>query len=375
VAVLSERLPPQPGGLARAVARIAHGLAEQGWEVELFALSDALPPGVLQVEDEPGTSPRPRVSRLGLQKRADDAQAALFDVLVARHRVRPFDVVHGFYLVRAGFLAAYAGRYLGVRTLVSARGNDLDRALFDASAQAGILHALQSADVVTAVSQDLGRKARALAPRARVEVVPNAVDAALFRPTARASATLPELALAGREVVGFSGELRRKKGLVPLFQALAGLAERRPLTLLALGGVRADDQALFDLLRRQHPRVQVALVPYREPAELAALHALMDVCVHPSRHDGLPNALLEAMACACPIVATTAGGIPDALRDGQEGLLVEPGDVPALASALARLLDDRELARRYGRAARARVLAEFTPAAEIERYVRLYHAS
>ncbi len=98
----------------------------------------------------------------------------------------------------------------------------------------------------------------------------------------------------------------------------------------------------------------------------------MDVCVHPSLHDGLPNALLEAMACARPIVATTAGGIPDVLRDRQEGLLVEPGDVPALAAAIERLLDDPALARACGQAARARVLAEFTPAREVERYLALY---
>lgn len=371
VALLSDRFPPQPGGLARAVARIARGLLDHGWEVEVLALSDALAPGAAQ--EDTGV-PAPRVLRLGASKRPDDTQAALFDLLVARHRQAPFDVVHGFYLVRAGFLAAYAGRYLGARTLVSARGNDLDRALFDPLAQASVLHALQHAHVVTAVSQELGRKARALAPQARIEVVPNGVDSQLFRPLDAPAAVRRDLALAGREVIGFSGELRRKKGLVPLFQALALLAERRPITLLALGGVRADDEALLTLLRRQHPRVPVALLPYREPEALAELHALMDVCVHPSLHDGLPNALLEAMACARPIVATTAGGIPDVLRDRCEGLLVEPGDVPALAGAIESLLDDREQARRYGVAARARVLAEFSPARESARYLALYQA-
>jgi glycosyltransferase involved in cell wall biosynthesis len=309
---------------------------------------------------------------VGAQRREDDTAAQLFDALVGAHRQAPYDALHGFYLVRAGFLAAYAGRYLGVPALVSARGNDLDRALFDPTARAGILRALDLATVVTAVSRDLARKARALAPEARVEVVANGVDATLFRPQPRDARRLASLALEGRAIVGFSGELRLKKGLVPLLEALARLGETRPVSLLAVGGVRRDDEAVLTLFRRRHAHVPIATLDWRDAAELPSLYALMDVFAHPSLRDGLPNALLEAMACARPCVATTAGGIPDALRDGVEGRLVEPGDAGALAAAIAELLDDRGRAQRLGQAARERVESEFTPEREIERYLELY---
>ncbi len=371
LAFVSDRFPPDPGGLARAVRRIAGGLAARGHSVDVFAIAEGQTPGAALWED---VSPGLRVCRVGAQRREDDTAAQLFDVLCAAHRRDAYDVVHGFYLVRAGFVAAYAGRYLGLRALVSARGNDLDRALFDPATRAGTLRALDLADVVTAVSHDLARKARALAPQARVEVVANAVDADLFRPLARDARLLAELALEGCAVVGFCGELRLKKGLVPLLEALTRLAETRRVALLVVGGVRRDDEGLLALFRKRQARVALALRDWREPHELPPLYALMDVFAHPSLRDGLPNAALEAMACGRPIVATAAGGLPDALRDGVEGRLVEPGDAVALAAALAELLDDPARAAALGARARERVRRDFTPERELQRYLDIYRA-
>jgi glycosyltransferase involved in cell wall biosynthesis len=312
------------------------------------------------------------VLRVSARRREEDTSAALLDVLARRHEREAYDVVHGFYLSRAGFLAAYAGRYLDVPSIVSARGNDLDRAVLDPGRAAFVLRALDLADRVTAVSADLARKAQALAPWARVDVVPNGVDARTFRPVRPDRALARRLGLEGREVVGFAGELRQKKGLTVLLPALASLAGRRPVTLLAAGGVRADDEGYVTLFRRDHPHLHVATTEMRPARELARVYALMDVFVHPSLHDGLPNAMLEALACARPVVASTAGGIPDVVRHGREGLLVPPADAGALATAVAALLDDRPRAIALGRAGRERVRAAFTPGAEIARYRALY---
>jgi phosphatidylinositol alpha-1,6-mannosyltransferase len=368
VAILSDRFPPDPGGLARATDRIALGLADLGHDVEVIALSTAGRPGELSAEERGGVS----VLRLGSLRHEQDSSAGLLDLLAKRHAESPFDVVHGFYLTRSGFLAAYAGGYLEIPSVASARGNDLDRSLLDPGRAAFVLRALDLATAVTAVSLDLARKASALAPHAQVEVVGNAVDVRGFSPLRRSAALARSLGIQGRAVVGFTGELRQKKGVVVLMEALAELARERPLSLLAVGGVRADDAGLFALLQRKHPGVHVALVPYRGATELPPLYALMDVFVHPSLRDGMPNALLEAMACGRPVVASGAGGIPDVVRAGRDGVLVPPGDPGALASAIGRLLDDAGTARALGRSARERVVRDFSLRTEAERYQSLY---
>lgn len=368
VALLADRFLPDPGGLAVAAARIARQLAEAGAAVEAFALADDLPPGAQRLEEMGEMVP---VWRLGPARDAEETQALLFERLCARHHEAPFDVLHGLYLVRSGFLAAYAGRYLGVPSVVSARGNDLDRAVHDPSRAAHVLRALDLADAVTAVSADLARKARALSPQARVEVVPNGVDTWVFHPVAPDEALRSTLDLGGRAVVGFSGELRHKKGLTTLLPALAKLAESRPVTLLAAGGVRADAAGYVELFQRRHPEVRLALLPHREGPALPPVYALMDVFVHPSLRDGMPNALLEAMACGRPVVGAEAGGIPDAMGEGC-GVRVPPGDVDALAAAIAALLDDPARAAALGEAARARVGREFTPEREARRYLSLF---
>jgi glycosyltransferase involved in cell wall biosynthesis len=368
VALLSDRYPPDKGGLAQATERIARGLAGAGLEVDVYAVAGGGPPGSWQESQDDGHT----VWRLGAHRRAEDTSADLLDRLASHHAGRPYDVIHGLYLVRSGFLAAYAGELLAIPSVVSARGNDLDRSVLDPARAAPILFALNNATRVTGVSAELARKAQALAPAACVELVPNAVDAARFAPHDRDPALVRALALAGREVVGFSGELRQKKGMMPLLDALAILAATRPVTLLAVGGVRADSEGALGLFRRLHPEVAMAVLPYRGAAELPSLYALMDVFVHPSLRDGMPNAVLEAMACARAVVGSTAGGLPDLVRDGVEGLLVPPGDAPALATALGRLLDDRARATLMGEAGRSRVVREFTPEAETRRYVALY---
>jgi len=98
-----------------------------------------------------------------------------------------------------------------------------------------------------------------------------------------------------------------------------------------------------------------------------------DVFVQPSRHEGLPLAVLEAMGHGLPVVASRVGGLPEAVEDGVSGLLVPPGDPEALARALAGLLAAPERVDALADAARTRAEAEFSVAAMTDRYRALYH--
>ena len=381
IALLSDTFPPDQGGLAVSAERLALGLAGAGHSVEVFA--PAAEPA--REWDGPGLA----VRRVARRRRPEDTLSGWFDALAARHQTAPFDLLHAYFAVQSGFVAVYAGRYLGLPSVVSARGNDLDRAVFDPGRAAHILFALQHASALTTNARELARKAQALAPGRSVAVIPNGVDAARFAPdacpeareAARAQirAALRGLPVAGGAdvetlpLIGFVGEARAKKGLAVLLLALRSLARERPAALLLVGGVRPGaDQETLAVFQRQHPELPVLVIPPVGRAELPGYYGLLDLLVLPSLHDGLPNALLEGMACGCAVVGARAGGIPDALRDGASGLLVPPGDPEALAACMRALLDQPERRRLLGRAARAAVLRDFTIDAELAANLALY---
>jgi phosphatidylinositol alpha-1,6-mannosyltransferase len=375
ILILTEKYPPDAGGLAVSTRRLAHGLARAGHAVCISVLCDSVAPGTVVEGDDAGLA----VFRVGAQRRPDDTLAGWFDHVVALDAGRGFNIIHAMYVTRPAFVAVTAARYLGRPSVVSARGNDLDRTAFDPGKFSQISFSLHNASAVTAVSADLARKVCALAPGVEAHVVPNSVDTAHFAPGPRDEALADSLGLNGvDEIVAFVGEARQKKGLTVLLPAFACACARsdRPLGLLMVGGVRRDDAPVLEVFRRQNPALDICLVPAVAHAELAAYYHLADVLVVPSLRDGMPNALLEGMACEKAVVASRVGGIPDALcRAGAEnGVLVPPGDVTALGDAILALAADPALRARLGRAARLTVAADFTPAQEIERNVEVYRS-
>ena len=374
IALLTEKYPPDEGGLAVSAHRLARGLVSAGHAVEVFALSGRLAPGEADCAADGGLL----VRSFGQHRRADDTLAVWFGVLTARHAEQPFDLLHAYFLPQAGFVAAYAGRYLGVHSVVSARGNDLDRAVFDPGKSAHVRFALERASAVTANTRDLARKAAALAPGQTVRLIPNGVDSQRFAPRPADPVLAASLGLEGRPCLGFVGQARAKKGLAALLIAYRGLAASSAADciphLLLIGGVRADDKDTLRVFQKQNPGLPVQTVTGIAPEALPPYYNLLDVLLMPSLQDGLPNALLEGMASGCAVLATSAGGIPDAIRHGENGLLVPPGNAPALADALAALLADPALRGRLGQAARATATSDFTLEREVALNLELYQS-
>jgi glycosyltransferase involved in cell wall biosynthesis len=155
--------------------------------------------------------------------------------------------------------------------------------------------------------------------------------------------------------------------------AFREVAQTRPAALMLIGGVRAgDDESLVTIFQKQNPDLPLIVTPYMPHDALPAYYRALDVLALPSLQDGLPNALLEGMACGCAVVASTAGGIPDVLRHGENGLLVPPRDSTALAFAITTLLDDPAERARLGENARATVLRDYAPEQELERNLAVY---
>ncbi len=380
IALLSEKYTPDLGGLAISVGRLGHLLADAGHEVRVFAPapSTALRAdlGLLPSECRTLTHSGVRVTRFGAHKRVDDTLVDWFELIVEEHRREPFDLLQGYFLPQAGFVTVYAGKYLNLPSVVSIRGNDIERAAFDPSRFSHVMYALQNANVVTTNATELARKAKAFVER-EIVLIPNGIDTERFKPMPRNEALVEALGMGKtkeeRAVMGFVGELREKKGLQALLDAYAQINKARPTTLLIVGEIRAgEDRQVFDEFRGAHPDSHIIVTGYVAHEDLPAYYALVDVFVHPSLRDGVPNAVLEAMACGKTVVATAVGGVTDVIEDGVNGMLVPVHEAGYLEAAIAEALDQPEKRDQLGRSARETVLHQFTLEKELQANLAIY---
>jgi len=169
----------------------------------------------------------------------------------------------------------------------------------------------------------------------------------------------------------FLGRLGKRKGSYDLVEAAARLRAANNEFRLLMGG----DGELENISARAESlgmANSVKLLGWVRGNDKEQYLSSARIYVLPSYHEGLPMSVLEAMAAGLPVVSTTIGGIPEAVADGVEGFLVQPGDVSMLADRLKRLLDDDELASRMGAAARNKVITTFSTTAVLPRVERIY---
>jgi glycosyltransferase involved in cell wall biosynthesis len=199
---------------------------------------------------------------------------------------------------------------------------------------------------------------------AKIVVIRNGVDLARFDVPPDGSRIRHELGLsAGTPLVAVVSRLTRLKGLEQFLEATAMLAPRFPDTrFLIVGETSPHDGWYLTELQNIAARLGVAdrVIFTGLRSDVPALLSSVEVAVMPSLNEALSNVLLESMAAGAPLVATRVGGTPEALGDGETGLLVPPADSKALAASIATLLDNRELATRLGHAARQRIADRFS---------------
>jgi glycosyltransferase involved in cell wall biosynthesis len=196
----------------------------------------------------------------------------------------------------------------------------------------------------------------------KLRQIPNGVDTTRFSPG-------PEQEKQGAPVLCIA-KLRYQKGIDLLLHAWRSLVEQVPEARLVIVG----DGPLYASLRELADDLGVAAsVEFAGlctdvPAQLRRAR----IAVLPSRWEGMPNVLLEAMSAGLACVATRVSGSEELLGRDERGLLVEPGDSASLAAALLRLLGDSELVRRYGEAARRHVEQHYAFSSVMRRHIELY---
>ena len=209
-------------------------------------------------------------------------------------------------------------------------------------------------------------------PDDKLVVIPNGIDASEFknlRPGLREELDLPGDAL----LVVSVGRLDEQKGMHYLIRAAASVSNRRPETVFAIAGDGPLRASLENEIKQLGLEGRVHLLGWRD--DIPDILATVDLFVLPSLWEGMPNVILEAMACGKPVIATDIGGSRELVVNNETGRLVPPKDAASLAVTIEQLLAHLDLACTMGKRGAERASQVFGLDAMVERNVELYRAA
>lgn len=363
VHVYKDYWPPIVGGIEKTVHWLAHGCADQ-YDVEVLVCARGARGGT----EHDGPIRIIKAAQWG--RFASAPLAPSFPLLLRRHAA---DILHFHHPNPTGELSYLLARPRG-RVVVTYH-SDIVRQRMGLKAYAPFLRRfLRCADAILPTSPNYIRSSVFLREvEARCQVVPLGI--ALEQYAATPDRLEAAARLRGRfgaaPLILFVGQFREYKGLPFLLRALASIPEARAV-LIGDGAWRP----VIEEERRRLGLEERVLLPGNLPdAEVIPYYHACDVFALPShrRSEAFGLVQIEAMACGKPVVSTRLDtGVPFVNRDGETGLVVEPGDVESLARALRTLIGDAALRRRLGEAARRRAHAEFSREVMVERVKSVY---
>jgi len=374
VLMVSERYLPIWGGAENQLAQLAPHLADGGTDVVI--VTRRWKPDMARRENMNGVL----VLRIGIPGSGVSATAifsiSLFFFLLREGR--RFGVVHSHGSVKLGAMVAVASMFTGRPTVAkiatAGRIPRLQRTLPGRF----VLALFGRVDAVICMSSEIRRELEAVAlDPARIVRIENGVDSDRFAPQGESARTdwRRENRLAVDAVVAvFSGRLVRRKGIDTLVEAWSlidpvGLGAH--LFLLGSGADQPDSVEL-EVRGRVRDNATPNIVFVGDTASPEGYLNYADLFLFPSRREGFPNALLEAMSAGAAVIASNIGGCADLVHSGENGILVEPGDPRAFAEQLTFLLGENGTRARLGHAARRHVVEHNGLQQIAARYLALY---
>ena len=371
ILAINYEFPPLGGGAGNATACLAREWAANGHEVEILTGGFR---GLPDVQEMDGytvrriRSPRRHQGQCSVLEMCSFLGLSLVPALRRGSTFRP-DVAIAFFSIPSGPAAWLLKSALGIPYIVSLRGGDVPG--FDAR-HMGQMHAVtapitsliwRDASVVVANSAGLRELASAFAPDIPIAEIPNGVDMHRFSPPVNGAAR------GGPVELLFVGRLARQKGLDVLLESLAQLPDAAwRLRIVGDGPERAS---LESLARRRGLAKRVVFHGWAQREELPELYRNSGVFVFPSNDEGMPNVLLEALACGLPVVATRVAGNEQLITE-QNGILVPPRDPIAFAAALAPLLNDAALRAQMGASSRKLAAENYAWSAPARAYESIF---
>ena len=340
ICFVSRRFFPAISGMSVYASNLLAELVAAGHDVTMVSQyrGDALGRRVYGGGPPP---PVPGVRVIGLEQLGEqdggDFEAdvqRLADTVVDEHRRAPFDVLHAQYGYPCGWAALLASRQTGVPNVVSIQGGDGHWVGSCCEThRLAMVRVLDHAGAVLIGCDSFAREVsdRLGTARGRFTIVPGAVDVARFTPARRAN-PLP--------VLLYHGRVDARKGVLDLLEAAARLTCEGLDFRLVVSGIGPDFEVAEARIAALGLQARAQMAGYVDYADAPAVYAQADVFVSPTYAEGFSNTILEAMASGLAVVSCRAVGVMDCIEHGRNGLLSAPGDVPALAASLRRVLCD-----------------------------------
>lgn len=349
--LLNYEYPPLGGGAGRAMQSIASQLTAMEHEVDIltsnitFAYNDTVDNGI-RVFAVP--SLRKGIHDCGFRGAFTYVFFAYFKMLKL-FRYKKYDIVHYYFSLPTAFLSLLPGKHRRVPYIISLRGSDVPN--YDIyNKKLELLHKLclpltkliwNRAQAVIAVTTSLKRTALLTCPHQAIDVIPNGLDTNVFVPMPDAKRNDNKFRLIT------VSRLIERKGIQHILNALSEINDES-IRLMIIGEGNFEDE-LRNICDKHGLNNVVTFMGFRRRNTIPAYFAQSDVFILPSLAEAFGNVIAEAMACGLPIIGANEGGIPDLVGE-ENGILVEPGNVEQIKSAIIAMKINEEMRIRMGKA-------------------------
>lgn len=362
ICFVSRRYFPAISGMSVYAHNLNHELVAAGHDVTMISQyrNDAFGRGVYGGGPPPEV---PGVRVIGLEAKGEAASGdferdidEIVRVILAEHTRQPFDVLHAQYGYPTGWAVLLASRALGVPNMVSIQGGDGH--WVGSCCETHRLAMVRVLDHAGAAVIGCRSFAREVTERlgtdpSRLTIVPGAVDTQRFTPPPAPPAN------GDAPVLLYHGRVDRRKGVLDTIEALRILHHEGLQFRFVLSGIGPDFEPAAARLREAGLDARTVMTGAASYDAAPAVYHPADIFLSPTYAEGFSNTILEAMASGVAIVSCHAVGVSDCVRDDENGLMVDPGDVPAIAAATRRLILDRATRKRLADAALAECRAVY----------------
>ncbi len=358
---LTENYPPQRGGMAQSCDRIVDHLRRRNHTIDVFHFtgSHSAFQQTQQLNGWYATAP------------FDESESHTLNIAWEFLKQQPVDalVCFGGYLPMLG--APVFSKWLSVPLVTMIRGNDFDTSVFTPRKRDLLRDAMEASQVVCAVSKGKQEKIKKLYPAVEVQHAPNGIDAEQWQPSPsehKAAQQWRQAHCPDKICVGLFGQLKKKKGIHFLLDALRESSVNARLYFLLIGEIPDEVAALLAGSDLSYTHYE-----FLDRYELMKYYLCCDAVSIPSYYDGMPNVLLEAGALGIPVIASDVDGMHDVLVHQQNGLLFEPGDAASCRKAFFEFISMGAMERRaLGLNLQSTIATKYTVENECNYYDQLF---